>query len=321
MHNVLPCVGHKWRINTAALKFRDPLGSTQHTPSNFNRQTTSPEYPQLWWLSLVMPGRQASAFWSNQLQNECEANSCVRAIGKIGSEQRGRSISLGHLPLEWTLSFNGMYKYFIHYFVLQSSNNLYVWPITLKSALMSPFNGVSSNRLLPLFNEPRGTGTLSRIYVCSVKHQSISKYKLIYFHFAEVYFPLRAAAVRHIFCFVFPFTYDICEGQYGFWKTWREDVIGPCTSTSDTWREPWEEWVARPAEGRWEEGSRCETTGRTWGSPVCVTNPFTVPQLGPRFQGQEMNSLNMASLNCSLLSLKIIRKQTPDFNWIWIIYD
>lgn len=118
------CFSYKWDINTPAWKFREPLGDPQNTKNNFNIQPTSPEYPQPWCLPLVMLGRQAFAFWSNQLQNDCEANSCVRAIGKIDSEQRGRPIPLGHLPLEHTLSFNGMYKYFIHYFVLHSSHDL-----------------------------------------------------------------------------------------------------------------------------------------------------------------------------------------------------
>lgn len=118
------CFSYKWDINTAAWKFREPLGDPQNTKNNFSIQPTSPEYPQPWCLPLVMLGRQAFAFWSNQLQNDCEANSCVRAIGKIDSEQRGRPIPLGHLPPEHTLSFNGMYKYFIHYFALHSSHDL-----------------------------------------------------------------------------------------------------------------------------------------------------------------------------------------------------
>lgn len=77
-----------------------------------------------------MLGSQASAFWSNQLQNDGEADSCVRAIEKIESEQRGRPISLGQLPEEHELSFSGIYKYFIHYFVLHPSHDLYVQPIT-----------------------------------------------------------------------------------------------------------------------------------------------------------------------------------------------
>lgn len=168
LHIMLHRLGHKWEISTAALKFSEPRGGRQNTQNNFHIPTTSVECPSLWCLSLVMLGRQASTFGSNQLWNDCETNSCVRAVGKLDSKRKGRPVSLEHLPLEHTVSFNGMYKYFIHYFVRHSSNDVYVWPISLKSTRMSVFNGVSSNCLPPLLNEPEGIGTLSRIYVCSV---------------------------------------------------------------------------------------------------------------------------------------------------------
>lgn len=218
LHIMLHCLGHRWHTNTAAIKFREPFGGPQNTRNNFNIQTTSPEYPQPWCLSLVMLGRQASAFWSNQLRNDCEANSCVRAIGKIDSEQRGRPVSPGHLPLERTLSFNGMYKYFIHYFVLHSSHDLYVQPITLKSTLMPPFNGISPKCLPPLFNEPTGIGALSRFYIYSVYHHKITKYKFIYFHFVEVYLPSGQLLSRmfSVLCFLLCMIFERDEG--GFWK-------------------------------------------------------------------------------------------------------
>lgn len=129
LHIMLHRLGHKWQISTSALKFSEPRGGRQNTQNNCHLQTTSVDYPSPWCLWLVMLGRRASTFRSNQLWNDCENNSCVRAVGKLDSKQRGRPVSLGHRPLEHTVSFTGMYKYFIHHFVLHSSNDVLSDPL------------------------------------------------------------------------------------------------------------------------------------------------------------------------------------------------
>lgn len=88
LHILLHCLGHRWCTNAIALKFKEPLRRPMHNQNNLKIHAPGLKYPQTLCFSLVMLGRQASAFWSNQLQNDCEANSCVRAIGKLIQNKR-----------------------------------------------------------------------------------------------------------------------------------------------------------------------------------------------------------------------------------------
>lgn len=153
-----------------------------------------------------MQGKPVSAFWSNQIQKDWEAHSCVGTIGKTDSEQRGRPISLGLLPPEYTCSFNGMHKYLIHYFVLHFSHDGCVWPITYKIHINVPFEGISSVACLFGWAGPsQPEGEFVSILHCLTSRENKS--------ICGQNFSLVMSVTYDASCHVFPFISDIWEGR------------------------------------------------------------------------------------------------------------
>lgn len=166
----------------------------------------------------------------------------------------------------------------------------------------------------PLLNEPTGIGTLSRSYVCSVQHQHVNSFVFILW---QGTLPQNSCYTA-CFLFVFFFMY--------VWYLWGTAWGGNVTCTfyffwhlKGTVRDMGGE-ACRGKVGRGKQVWNYEKElGGPPSRPLAPSQPHSWVW---GFKDIEW-TLNVVSLNCFLLSLKMIRQQISEFKWIWIkaIYD